>query len=67
MFRAHPECLYVPVIIMTSSDSPMDREMATAIGAAHYFRKPSSLDEFIELGQIIKEVLSGKSADVAET
>jgi len=58
MLRSRPECEYVPVIIMTSSDSPKDHEMAAALGACYYFRKPSSLDEFIELGQIVKNCLT---------
>ena len=57
MFRSHPDCSLVPLIIMTSSDAPSDRQMAAALGAAYYFRKPSDLDDFMDLGRIVREVV----------
>ena len=48
-----------PVIVMTASDSPADRERAERHAALHYFRKPSSLAEFIELGAIVRSILGG--------
>jgi CheY-like chemotaxis protein len=57
--RAHPRCSRVPVIIVTSSDAPKDRERAELLGATHYFRKPSDLTEFMALGAIIREAVSG--------
>jgi CheY-like chemotaxis protein len=47
----------VPVVVLTSSDSPSDRLRATALGATLYLRKPSSLDQFLGLGAIFKELL----------
>lgn len=47
-----------PVIIMTASDSPDDEERAEKHAAAHYFRKPASLDEFLQLGAIVRSVLA---------
>jgi len=58
--RAHPRCSRVPVIIVTSSDAPKDRERAELLGATHYFRKPCDLTEFMALGAIIREAISGK-------
>lgn len=52
----------VPVIILTSSDSPKDRLTATELGATCYLRKPSSLNEFMAVGAVIKEVLAASSA-----
>jgi CheY-like chemotaxis protein len=49
-----------PVIVMTSSSSPVDREMAEKNAAMHFFTKPSSLEEFMLLGGIIKDVLAGR-------
>jgi CheY-like chemotaxis protein len=49
--------VHVPVVVLTSSDSPRDRLMATDLGAARYLRKPSNLNEFLELGAIFKELL----------
>lgn len=57
MFREHPECAQAVLIIMTSSDAPKDRQMAAELGAAYYFRKPSDLDAFLELGRIVRNLV----------
>jgi CheY-like chemotaxis protein len=49
----------VPVVVVTSSDSPRDRSVAAEYGATSYFRKPSDLDEFMKLGALVKSVLDG--------
>jgi CheY-like chemotaxis protein len=56
--RDSQKCSQTAVIVVTSSDSPVDRARAAAMGAARYFRKPSDLDEFLMLGGVVKEVLS---------
>src|SRR5438046_2391334 len=38
-----------PVIVLTSSDSPKDRDMALELGANVYFRKPTDLASFMDL------------------
>ena len=48
-----------PVIVLTSSDSPKDRQMALELGANLYFRKPTDLASFMDLGRIIEETLQG--------
>lgn len=47
-----------PVIVLTSSDSPKDRQMAMELGANLYFRKPTDLASFMDLGRIIDETLN---------
>jgi CheY-like chemotaxis protein len=47
----------LPVIILTSSDSPSDREEALRLGATCYIRKPTGLDEFLEIGATIKRLV----------
>ena len=47
----------VPVVILTSSDSPRDKEQTAQLGATRYFRKPSRLAEFMRLGEIVRELL----------
>jgi CheY-like chemotaxis protein len=47
----------VPVVVLTSSDSPRDRVQANDLGATRYLRKPSSLEEFLNLGAIFKDLL----------
>jgi CheY-like chemotaxis protein len=51
-----------PVIVLTSSDSPKDRESALALGANVYFRKPTDLQSFMHLGEVVEQVLQGHSA-----
>ncbi len=46
-----------PVIVLTSSDSPKDRQTALELGANLYFRKPTDLKSFMDLGRIIEETL----------
>lgn len=50
----------VPVIVLTSSDSPADRLSATQLGAARFIKKPSLLDEFLAIGAVIREVLAAR-------
>lgn len=52
----------IPVVIFTSSDSPKDRLLAMQSGATRYFRKPSSLKEFLAIGAILKEMLLASAA-----
>jgi chemotaxis family two-component system response regulator Rcp1 len=49
-------CREVPVVIVTSSDSPRDREVAKRFRASGYFRKPTDYDEFMKLGGIVRAV-----------
>jgi len=55
--RETPVFERTPVVVLTSSDSPRDRVLATELGATRYLRKPSSLEEFLGLGAIFKELL----------
>ena len=52
---------HVPVVVLTSSDSPKDRSLATELGAIRYLRKPSSLEQFMNLGAIFKDLLQEKN------
>jgi chemotaxis family two-component system response regulator Rcp1 len=55
---------HIPVVVLTSSDSPRDRVLANQLGATRYLRKPTSLDEFLSLGAIFKDLLGqAKSRD----
>ena len=47
-----------PVIVMTASDSPEDQQTAEKNAALSYFRKPSNLSEFMQLGALVRSVLS---------
>jgi two-component system, chemotaxis family, response regulator Rcp1 len=55
--RASHRLRHARVVIVTSSNSPRDRERAAELGATAYFRKPSDWDEFMKLGQVVRDVL----------
>jgi len=54
--RANEKCKHIPVIVVTSSDSPEDRNTAAQLGAS-YFRKPTSYEEFLKIGAVLRRVL----------
>src|SRR5690349_6433404 len=56
----------VPVVVLTSSDSPRDRVTATQLGATRYLSKPSNLEQFLQLGAIFKEMLQRNPNPVSE-
>jgi CheY-like chemotaxis protein len=56
-FRRHPACAATPVIILSSSDRPADRETVRALGVTRYFKKPTKFDDFMKLGAIVKEAI----------
>jgi DNA-binding response OmpR family regulator len=58
LIRDNHDLCRVPVVILTSSDSPKDRIAASALGADCYIRKPSSLDEFMAIGRTFQDLLS---------
>lgn len=54
--RASEKCKAIPAVIITSSDSPNDVSQAAALGAG-YFRKPPSYEDFLKLGQVLRQRL----------
>ena len=58
--RQSRRCGEIPIIIVTSSDSPLDREAAAQLGATGYFQKPGDLAGFMHLGQVIRTALDGQ-------
>ena len=48
-----------PVIVMSSSDAPHLRDTADH-DALYFFHKPSTLDEFMLLGGIVRDVLNDR-------
>jgi chemotaxis family two-component system response regulator Rcp1 len=60
LLKEHPGCKSVPVIVVTSSDSPKDRARTAGLGIREYFRKPSDLAEFMRLGAVVRSVLESR-------
>src|SRR5437868_3457038 len=54
--RSNPEHRSLPVVVFTSSDSPLDRDAATALGIKAYIVKPSDLNEFMRIGVTLREI-----------
>jgi CheY-like chemotaxis protein len=56
--RASERCGQTPVVVFTSSESMPGPQNAGETAAVHYFRKPASLSQFMQLGQIVKEIVN---------
>lgn len=63
--RGSRRCAAIPIIIITSSDSPLDRATAAELGATNYFQKPGDLAGFMQLGRIVRDALKGRVPNVA--
>ena len=59
--RHSDRCKNIPVLVLTSSDSPSDRINVSSRGASNYFLKPSRLDEFMRLGLLVRELVEADS------
>jgi DNA-binding response OmpR family regulator len=54
--RASEKYRNLPVVLITSSDSPADRSEGAKLGAG-YFRKPPNYEEFLKIGSTLKRLL----------
>jgi CheY-like chemotaxis protein len=66
-WRTSCKCRSVKILIITSSNAASDRERAMKLGATDYFRKPSTLEQFLELGPTVRRVLEFKAAPNPDT
>ena len=64
--RLSPKCSKTPVIVMTSSNDAADRSRMMELGADEYFRKPSDLDEFMQIAKVIKRIAEQRGLSRAE-
>jgi len=63
--RQSRRCGAIPIIIVTSSDSALDRDAAAQLGATGYFQKPGDLAGFMRLGQVVRDALDGQVSQSA--
>jgi len=63
--RRSPRCSKTPVVMMSTSDTAVERKRAFDLGATEYFCKPSSLAEFMKLGQLVRRLLEDRSGAAA--
>jgi chemotaxis family two-component system response regulator Rcp1 len=47
-----------PIIVMTSSTSPQDRSRIYDLGASLFFHKPYDLNSFMQVGQLVKDMIA---------
>lgn len=62
--RRSPSIAQIPVVVLTSSDSPKDQMRSLANGASLYLRKPSNLEDFMMIGGVLKGLLTRTSQAV---
>ena len=56
----------VPVCVWSSSRSRRDETMLKELGVSEFIAKPAGLDQFMEIGKILKDVLAGPRAGRCE-
>ncbi len=52
----------VPVCVWSSSQSRRDEALLKDLGVTQFITKPSGLDQFMAIGKIIKDLLTGATA-----
>jgi DNA-binding response OmpR family regulator len=55
--RRSPFCKDVPVVVLSSSAATNHKEEARLLGASTYITKPSDLDAFLNIGELLKPFL----------
>ena len=56
-YRMNVALYAVPIIVLTSSNSPSDRLRTITIGVSAFIQKPMMLDDFVALGARFKAIL----------
>ena len=59
--RRNEELARVPVALMTSSATPGDQAMSKEFSVAHYMMKPLDLEDFLQIGNVLKQLLLERS------
>jgi CheY-like chemotaxis protein len=60
--RLDKELSKVPVAVMTSSASPAEQLKAKRLGVERYITKPPDLEDFLQIGHVLREVLIESAA-----
>jgi CheY-like chemotaxis protein len=60
--RSTKRYAHTPVIVMTGLSSSAEKEKAIRHDATLFFEKPSTLDEFLQLGSMIRRVFEQRKA-----
>ncbi len=57
--KADPRLRDIPVVILTTSNQPADRERTLAIGASRYVIKPSRFDDLVAIARDLLASIGG--------
>jgi two-component system, chemotaxis family, response regulator Rcp1 len=57
--RSSPHLAGIPVCVWSSSRSRRDESLLKDLGVSEFIPKPSGLDQFMEIGKTIKDLLEG--------
>lgn len=57
--RLSARCAEAPILVLTSSISPLDRQAAFDAGVTCFLTKPTALDEYLAIGKTIRLLLEG--------
>ena len=60
--RQKPHLRGTPVVVLTSSDSPQDRNTTETLGADSFLTKPADLDEFLRLGDTLLKFIRARKS-----
>lgn len=63
--RSTERCAQTPVVVMTGQDPSTVEEAAIKNAALSFFPKPSTLDEFMELGGVVLRILKASQEETA--
>ena len=55
--RASAHLSTVPVVVLTSSASPADRQRMTNLRVDRFITKPPNLEDFLQIGEVVSELL----------
>lgn len=61
--RSRPELASVPVLVLSSSASPRDVARVQAFDHTVYMTKPVDLDQYIDVGNVVRRMLSSGSLE----
>jgi chemotaxis family two-component system response regulator Rcp1 len=64
--RQSHRCRTTAVVMMSTSDTQVERQRALDLGANAYFCKPSSLAEFMQLGKLVRGLLEASTEGLPE-
>lgn len=56
--RQEPAFRNLPIVVLTTSDLPQDKEYCMELGASDFMTKPASFDELISVMRRIQEIAS---------